>query len=269
MIRASGFNYDPAQLGFIVPVITSYAVIKRKYWLLVLAFGGIIASASTTALVCSMLVLVVNLAVKKERIKINRKTIIIGFAVLIIAGLILSRFGETLFRLTSSAITKMTTRLNTTYLDNDTLDIRWDYLIMAPKAFLNLGIFMLTGLGFGTASYGYVIDNSILNKIGSVHNFAYDLENTYICYLMDTGIIGFFVFILLLYRAYVFYKRAASASYANNNDVLIYCGIEASVFSMLFYHYILFAPQMLILIVALSNMDLAGLDNDALKKGSI
>ena len=269
MIRAGGFNYDPAQLGFMVPVITSYAVIKRKYWLLLLAFGGIIASASTTALVCSLIVLVVNLAIKKERVRISRKTVVTGICTLLLAGLILSKYGEVVFRLITSAISKMTMRLSTTYLNNDILDIRWDYLIMAPKAFLNLGIFMLTGLGFGTSSYGYVIDSSILARIGSAHNFAYDLENTYICYLMDTGIIGFIVYILVLCRVYAFYKQAISASSVSNENVLIYCGIGASIFSMLFYHYILFAPQMLFLIVALSNMDLTGSYNDALKKGSI
>ena len=78
------------------------------------------------------------------------------------------------------------------------------------------------------------------------------MENTYIAYLLDTGIIGLFLFFYLLFPLYSYYKKNGGEDEEN----IIYIAIlSATIFSLFFYHYILFVPQILSLIFALSNRE--------------
>ena len=264
-IRSGGFNYDPAHLGFISPLLTCYGLKRKQKRYLFLALGSIVASASTTALVCSVIVAVLNyfMFAPRKNGYINRRNAGIAITAVVLCGIIIGVNWSRVSSLAENAAGKMIDRINNVYLNSGDTDIRWDYLLLAPKAFLNLGVFMLTGTGFGTASYGYVTDTGILYRVGGSYE-AFDLENTYICYLMDTGIIGLALFLIILAILIYAYRNRTKAPCSRETDITVFSGVMATSLSMLFYHYILFAPQMLILAGGLSELDLNDPDTDSL-----
>lgn len=264
MIRSGGFNYDPAHLGYIIPVIAGYAWYKKKWGLILLAIGGVLASASTTSLVSSVCVILL-ISMKNNQIKLKKvkqKEFMLAIATLIALGVLMISYGQQLSSIISTSGSKMLSRVTNTYLNSGNADVRWSYLKYVPRVLMNLGVNSILGLGFGNASYGYTIDNSILSDIGMENNFAYDVENTYICYLLDTGIIGFVFFIGLLFVMLRYYYIRYKKNSMNNYCLIIYSSILAMIVSMFFYHYILFTPQILIMIIALSMMEIEKRDVD-------
>lgn len=255
LIRSAGFNYDPAHIGFIAPLLVGYGLYNKKLAYVLLGAASIIASASTTALVCSVFVTILFMPYfLKNKKKLNKtEAVWMMIGMIVIIGIIvffISRFGDTL----QYAIGKMEERVGNLYLNNNVSDIRFQYLKFFPKAFLNLGVLMLTGTGFGTASYGYACDSTITSAIGQNINFAFDMENTYLAYALDTGIIGV-VLIMMIVKRLLKYLRDNGSIYAQgSNKSFIKCGVVAMMLSMLFYHYTLYAPQMLIIIVGLSSI---------------
>ena len=145
--------------------------------------------------------------------------------------------------------------MNNVYLSETDYNIRWKYIKYAPRAAIQVLPFMLLGSGFGTASLGYAKDSYILSKIGYVHNFAYDLENTYLSYLFDTGIVGFILYLSILKVLVTNYRSANINERSDEFPIVIWCLVCSSLFSMAFYHYILFGPQMLMITIALSQID--------------
>lgn len=257
MIRSGGFNYDPAHLGYITPVIAGYACYKKKYGLLILVLGGILASASTTSFVASVCVMFIMGIVFRDKrvIKITKKKIIMMMGAVVTIGITITLYGEQLLTVLSTSGSKMLSRVSSTYLNAGNADVRWDYFRLLPKVLLNLNFKSIFGLGFGNASYGYVTDSKILHQIGIENNFAYDLENTYICYLLDTGIIGIVLFLFLIIIVVKYYNVQLKRKATKEANIIIYSCILAMIISMFFYHYILFTPHMLILIIALSQID--------------
>ena len=256
MIRSGGFNYDPAQLGFMAPVLMCYGIKAKKKLFIVLSLGSTLASASTTAMVCCLAVFILNhqftTTWRKKNPGRNYVPVFLAVAGVFLIAVVLNwnRIATTI----GGAAGKFLTRVNSVYIHSEKADIRFDYFRFFPLAFFHLGAAMLTGTGFGTASYGYVTDPGIAKTIG-VSYMAYDPENTYICYLMDTGLIGFMIIMMILIRLYTYYRRETKGNETSKTSIMVYAGITATVFSMLFYHYILFAPQMLILIAGLCRMD--------------
>ena len=262
LIRASGFNIDPANIGFIAPVVTGIGLFKRNYWLVLFAFGGLLASASMTGFVCCFFVIIVYLSRVKSLkrnsgIKVNYLILLILILIILVAFGI--KYGTFIIDIISQATNSVFKRLSESYLNDSGLSdtIRWAYFIYAPLAFFNLNILGIFGLGFGTASYGYVTDSYILSKIGSSYAFPFDMENTYLAYLMDTGIVGLCIFISIIVLLFKWYKKRINYSQeVGDYNLTLFCCTLGMVFSMLFYHYILFAPQLLILIAGLSHIDL-------------
>ena len=261
LFRAAGFNSDPAQIGFIAPIVVCYALYEKKYWMILLAILGTLTSASTTALVASIIIALIWFTKKKNNnVHITPRgviAIIIGISTIVAC---IALFGEKLLTIVNIATNRFYGRLNSLYFNSEsTSSIRWKYLYLAPKALMNLNVNGIFGLGFGTASYGYVMDNNILAIIGQSRDFAFDPENTYISYLLDTGIVGFTFFLSYLIGLLKFFGKRVKSQY-EKYELIEYAGVLATVLSMLFYHYILFTPQVLISIVGLSLMDVKSIE---------
>lgn len=254
MIRSAGFNFDPAHLGFLVPFVIGYGSIRKKYTLIIVGMLGILASASTTALLCSIIVILFSY--KLKRIKISSKTIFLMLCIFVLLIILFVSNGS-LANTIRYAFDLFKNRVTSTYIDNGSENIRVQYLKYLPIAILELGPMILFGTGFGTASYGYC-NNSFTMSAMDISNYPYDMENTYIAYLLDTGILGFVVFIGLLIVLFVFYRRTRNNSVENAICFSLVCSI---VFSMIFYHYVVYAVQMIALIACLSNYKLFNYKN--------
>lgn len=60
-IRSCGLNIDPANIGFLAPLLASYALKSRKYYLFLLSFISIFTSLSHTAFVGILLVSILSM----------------------------------------------------------------------------------------------------------------------------------------------------------------------------------------------------------------
>lgn len=260
MIRASGFNYDPAHIGYIAPVVAGYAVRRKKYWLLAISLLAVIASASTTAFVASALMIILNLKLKPNTGKIKATWLVIGFLLAFGAVAILSTgVAHNAFGYLSTAVSSFAERISGVYLTGGK-DLRLNYILYLPVALINVFGFIITGSGYGTASLGYVRNSSFLKLTGLQTLLPYDMENTYIALLFDTGIVGLLLYLIVIVSIFKYYRKQLD----NKENVVIWCAILAQTIVMMFYHYILFAPQILMMTVAVSNIETKrrGIEND-------
>ena len=255
-IRAGGFNSDPAQIGFIAPVVVGYGIIKRKYWMVIAAAGALLASATTTGLVATIVMIFVGLSKSdKKRRRLSDKRIIIGVTLVVVVMVLVFRFWSPITSVINIAFNSFSSRIGQVYL-GDALkgNSRFSYLICLPSAMVEVFPFLLLGSGFGTSSLGYSLSSYAITIIGNRVTGAYDVENTYIAYLLDTGVVGIALFISLIVFLTKSYKTRMKSGFSNQ-DIIIYCTMIASIVSFAFYHYILFAPQMLVFTIALSILD--------------
>ena len=246
LIRASGFNYDPAHLGFIVPSMLAYSIRKNKKWLWLLVFFALICSASTTALVCSIIVLLLN--IKYIKIGTDKTKIKKNLPVICLVGISLFLFFLIGFNtFVGEAIRKFWGRIYNTYINFSQDDYRVIYVTEFFNAISTAGIMIIFGTGFGTASYAYVFNNDILFKLGKINYFPYDMEMTYIAYFFDLGIVGFIIYIFLLYKIYHYSSKSK-----DSNGKIIYSLLIGMILSAFFYHYTLMAMQVLVVLVGMS-----------------
>ena len=261
MIRSGGFNSDPAQLGFVAPVLFGYGLSRKHIFPAFLGLCGIAASASTTGLVTAAVLCL--LLIRKRESKpffecFTRLQRIELYAFLAGTAFVLLWQGDRLISLAGNMLSRFFSRIRSEYLEYPGPDIRIRYVLQAFGAMRAVLPFMLFGSGFGTASLGYVITPEVIAVIGSGHDFAYDMENTYLAYFFDTGIVGLAVFLMMMAVLLIRYRKR----YASRESVFsdcVYLTVCAILLSMLFYHYILFAPQMLVITIALSRLDAAGI----------
>lgn len=253
-IRASGFNFDPAHLGIIIPIVVLYSLINKKNVLLLLSILAIIFSQSTTALICSILVIVVNLKNIKsnynKRVSLKLKLKAFSFIVFMIIVLILSKNSEFITSIQKN-LDGFNNRTTNTYINNDQQSPHILYYIYLPKAILFNGIKTITGTGFGTASFPYLTSPEIRNSIGLEGMSPYDPETTYISYLFDTGIIGLLLYIVLMVKIYKYFHNKC---YSVENSIII-ASTNSIIFGNFFYHYILTAYQVMIIIMVTILMD--------------
>lgn len=250
MIRSAGFNYDPAHLGFIIPFVFGIAVQQKKYLLLILCGLGMIASASTTSVVCSIFAFFIIRKSFFENKNVNSKNLFVILSGVV--GCVIVGLNRQTGRLVESALHLFTDRVSSVYMNSNIDNVRLNYLKYLPQVISDNLSKMLVGTGYGTASYGYVTNKLIRTKM-QLDMLPYDMENTYIAYLLDTGIVGFTIFILLIVKIgkWAWHNQKSEEMIKN----IICCGMYASLFSMMFYHYILFVPQILLLLIAVTNID--------------
>ena len=255
MLRSGGFNYDPAHLGILAPILAGYAMKRHKPWLFLLAIGGVLASASTTGLVTLAVVFLFTVDWKALKKYFNIRTLIAALAVFDLIGLAAILRADLVYKVMDRTFLRFFDRISTVYLQPGYHDIRVDYLLLLPQAMGNVLPFLGFGSGFGTASLGYTRSESILAVLGPGTNFPFDMENTYIAYLLDTGIIGFGLFITMLATLWKGFIRGHRKREADGFTAVMAPFILASMVTMLFYHYILFAPQLLLFTAGLAWLD--------------
>lgn len=244
IIRASGFNFDPAHLGAIIPIIVVYGLLRNNLYLLALASASLIFSGSTTAVVASVLAVIISLGkLEFHKIKVKSAGISLVAIVLMLIGLVANdQVRESLYKNAQGFYE----RTNENYVDNPGQGPRFVYHAYLPEAIFYSGLRVFTGSGFGTASYPYV-DNPEVSKILKEENFPYDPESTYISYLFDTGFLGLFFYLFVVIKSILIYRRRLNLS---STELIIYSSLCGIFFSGFFYHYTLTAYQILILTFA-------------------
>ena len=254
-IRAGGFNSDPAQIGFIAPVVAGYGIIKRKYWMVIAAAGALLASATTTGLVATIVIVFLGLSKSDKNRRLSYKKLIIGGILLVVVLALVFLYWGSITSVINSEFNSFSSRIGEVYLGNVLKgNTRISYLICLPSAMLEVIPFLLLGSGFGTASLGYALSSYAIATIGNRVVGAYDMENTYIAYFLDTGVVGIVLFISMIVFLTKKFKARMNSSFSDQN-IIVYCTMIASIVSFAFYHYILFAPQMLVFTIALSILD--------------
>lgn len=236
-IRTAGFNYDPAHIGMLAPFVFGYAVLIKKKLLIIISILSLIMSQSVTGLACCFFIFVVIL-IKEKKFKTLLKSIFFIFGLLFSIILIGKAFGS------MDGIINFIERILSKFGDNNTESLRMIYNFGVFYALLFSPFQFLIGTGFNTASYPFIL-SGLINRID-----AYDPESTYISYLFDVGIVGLSCYIILLITIYKKSSLFVFKSNYDEMDVIIFAGICAVIFSSFFYHYILYATHMMILITS-------------------
>ncbi|CAM3548102.1 hypothetical protein [Polaromonas hydrogenivorans] len=241
IIRASGFNIDPAHLGVIIPIIFVYALFRRNLYLIALSLSSLVFSGSTTAAMTSMLATMISLG-KFELHQIKLKSIGITMLAIfvVVVGLLTNDFvRESVFKNAKGFYERTTEN----YVSNSDQGPRYVYHAYLPDAIYFNGFKTLTGSGFGTASHPYV-DNPDINVNLDEEHRPYDPESTYISYLFDTGFLGLLFYLFVLISSIMFYRKRIHFGFT---ELIIYSSLCGILFSGFFYHYTLTAYQVLIL----------------------
>jgi O-Antigen ligase len=244
IIRASGFNIDPAHLGVLIPIIVLYGLHRKNIFLLILALVALIFSGSTTALVTSLLGVAISPWVFKIHLStlIKLSTSFIIISVLLASVLLNEQVREGVY----NNIQGFYDRTFENYVQKHDSGPRYIYHAYLAEAIMYSGPLALTGSGFGTASYPYVNNPKISTVLGEP-NFPYDPESTYISYLFDVGILGLVLYIFMLINLMIKFRRMV---HLNNDKLIIYSALCGIFFAGFFYHYTLTAYQILIIIFA-------------------
>ncbi len=260
-IRAAGFNYDPAHFGFICPLVAMYSLKRKNPYFMMLAIFGTIASASTTALVCVIAIAVFyildNFFGSNRVIWIEMNKILLYIlSILVIVGIIIFNWNS-IHGIICKAVNLFWQRINNSYIGQLREDnVRIQFVRYLPYAVLYLGPLLLTGLGFGTAFFGYSHSSYVVSMMGITSAMVYDMENTYIAYLMDTGIVGMILFFSFMGRLLIQYRKKCKKSGVSITDAVLYGGTISVLMSFFFYHYIIFSPHILLQTASLSELDI-------------
>lgn len=253
-IRASGFNSDPANLGCIVPIIFLYALIKDKKIFLLLSLLALVFSQSTTGLVGCLLSFIVYFIMRiqnNRNVKLKNVILAIFGIVAFMAFLILT--GEWSLRILFGIYSKVNVfaaRIFDNYIMAAASDLRTMYVMNFLPAAANRLSSLLIGTGFGTASYGYLFSEESDLYLRST--MPYDPENTYISYFFNVGLPGTVLYIIILVTILRWFGKNMESKYHS----MLFAFILAVMSSHLFYHYILTAYQVLIIIMSLILIDI-------------
>lgn len=250
-IRVSGFNYDPAHLGGILPILFCYALMKKNIYLIVLTLISLAFSQSTTALAGCLVVLFLFLLFRqKEAPKrvLSVRGITTGFvgiiAVIALVFLIGSNGTVTsFFNSISENIGGYVKRINTVYIASNNVEPREVYYTQAFGKLVERGpIVAVTGSGLGTSMYPF---RNVAGLFASgSQNTVTEIETNYIAYLFDLGIIGLAFYIIFLVRGFRKLWRISKRN--SDNATFLYLGVFISIICCsALYHYIFTAYQML------------------------
>lgn len=257
-IRSSGFNYDPAHLGMLIPMVFYFGIKKNNFFIVIASLISIFMSQSTTAFVCCVIILIVNIKNIHFTVSFQNalKRIFSLIILILVCLLLVNLFDEKNIALNAIklAMNNFGERVNSNYIEGlDKDDPRLIYYLNLIVAMLTNGLKTITGTGFGTASYPYLYNEALLDKLNlSTIKMPYDPESTYVSYLFDTGIVGIIVYIILLYILWKFFKTKQDK---NDENLILFSGLNALIFSSFFYHYTIFACQVLLLIICVVRMD--------------
>ena len=239
-IRSCGLNIDPANIGFLAPLLASYALKSRKYYLFLLSFISIFTSLSHTAFVGILLVSILSMLT-------NVKKFLVGLLLLCIIAVPIGFISNNDNGVSAAMINAFVERTEAKE-DSSSESTRANYILNFPKAVMLQPSSFLIGTGYFTSSYPYV-----KNKLASNYE-PYDPENTYIATYFDCGMIGFIAFLLLYYS--LFKKlRFKCLNYNDSHCYILCAGIESSLLVFLFYHYTIYSVIMLLTIISIIEYD--------------
>jgi O-Antigen ligase len=253
IIRASGFNFDPAHMGGIIPIMFLYSILRRNIYFLLLTLTSLAFSGSTTALVSCALAAFITIGklgtFKSRNSAIDTKNYRVLSALFGMCILVTISLNDNVRESIYSNAIGFYSRTSEIYVDNRDQGPRYIYHAYLPQAILNSGVTFFTGSGFGTASHPYVSDPLIRQILDVESYYPFDPESTYISYLFDTGILGLFCYMYCIVSSLLLHRKKLDTS---PMSALLYASLSGILFAGIFYHYILTAYQMLILIIAVS-----------------
>lgn len=252
-IRVGGFNYDPAHLGTIIPIVFIYSIVKKEYVFMLLSLLALIFSQSTTALVCVLILIFLN--IKKIRFcqNISKHRFLPKILFVFVVIIMLFNVADTDVFLKSIKRNYLgfTNRISTVYINNKEIDPRTFYHIYLPDAIFYNGINTMIGTGFNTASYPFVYNQFLMKKIKNLRQYPYDPESLYISYLFDVGILGLLLYIYILLKIYLYFNR----NWKEGANLIILATFGGIIFSGFFYHYTLAAFHVVSIIMAVVHID--------------
>lgn len=235
-IRSSGLNVDPSDVGMFAIILTIYALYKRKYYVIVLAFIGCLASISIVGLAGMILALIIHI----KLMKFTHRTImgiIISVVVVVFVASKVSVIDTMRFATTARIEMK-----EASYDDKD--NRRAQYWIKFIPAVVKSPLSLIIGNGYYTASYAY-------RKVGCTFAyFPYDPEQTYFAYYFDLGLIGFVIMLMMYWQTFKKLKRRYEYA-ERNEDLYSLAGIEGIAIAFLGYHYTIYSVVMLMTMCAI------------------
>lgn len=246
-IRASGLNVDPAHLGGLIPLLILYSLISRKYFITVIGTIALIFTQSTTGLVVTLILIILNskllYKINKTKLRINKKRGILFIITIVTCFSVISveKFRTQVLNSTQSFITRIEGKASESSLSKR--EIYHKYILNAME---HNGPIAIIGTGLGTSGYPYINNEYISKKMPSKEEFAYDVESTYLSYILDIGILGTIMYIYIIFMLFNKYKNSLNS----NENIILFASILAIGFSGLFYHYIFTAYQIIIIIIA-------------------
>lgn len=235
-IRSSGLNVDPSDIGMFCIILTIFALYKRKYYLIILAFIGCLASISIVGLAGMLLAILIHIRL----LKFTPKTIL-GIVISVVL-LVIVASKVPVFETMRFATTARIEMKEGTYDDKD--NKRAQYWVKFIPAVLHSPNALLIGNGYFTASYAY-------REVGcKFAYFPYDPEQTYFAYYFDLGLIGFVIMLMMYWQTYKKLKHRYKESELNE-DLYPIAGIEGIAIAFLGYHYTIYSVVMLMTMCAI------------------
>ena len=235
-IRSSGLNVDPSDIGMFAIILTIYALYKRKYYLIILALIGCLASISIVGLAGMLIALVIH--IRLLNLSMHH---IIGIVISVVAIIFLINSNNSIIESMKFATTARIEMKEGTYDDED--NKRAQYWIKFIPAVVNNPIALFIGNGYYTASYAY-------KKVGcQFAYFPYDPEQTYFAYYFDLGLIGFIIMLMMYWQTYKKIKHRY-VKMGKLDDLYPIAGLEGIAIACLGYHYTVYSVVMLMTMCA-------------------
>ena len=247
--RSGGLNGDPANIGLFATILAAYSLKARKTPYYILSILGTLSSVSMIAVVGIIAVTLIHLFHRRERRRrmTRRQTLYLFFASVVIIGLVVTNT-ELVEKMAGSVNTRVEMKLNTSETEGD--NYRLQYYKNFLPAVLDEPMYLLTGTGYMTASYPYLIHGYTSEEF-----FPYDPEMTYFSNYFYLGLTGFIFFLIFYLEIYALFRRRIYLQDATDMDYLIYAGLLGSLIAFFGYHYSLYSVVMLLSICAVSHGD--------------
>ncbi|MDE7441906.1 MAG: O-antigen ligase family protein [Muribaculaceae bacterium] len=238
-IRSSGLNTDPANIGFFAAVGTAYAMVGRKFWLIGACVLSALSAVSFVGLVGIALVIVYELLFGKA-IRHRVLFLIIGAIITISAYTYYKHSSQPLITFLRDAIElKAQSKAD----GDQSTELRSNFIKKFPDAVSHLPSSLIIGTGYYTGVYAYYLEGVTYYGEYSGRNVPTEMENCYIEYFFDFGLIGFFFFCLFYLQILLNYQKIDRIHPSKTNKS-IFAIVLGSIISFCFYHYTLYSVIM-------------------------
>ncbi len=254
-IRSSGLNVDPSDVGMFAIILTIYALYKKRYLLIILAFVGCLASISIVGLAGMLITIVIHIRLLKFT-----PAHILGIVLTVLAVAVVINSNNPIIEAMKYATTARIEMKEGTYDDED--NKRAQYWMKFLPAVVKNPNALIIGNGYFTASYAY-------REVGcKFAYFPYDPEQTYFAYYFDLGLIGFIIMLMMYWQTYKKLKRRYATT-EQLEDLYPIAGIEGIAIACLGYHYTVYSVVMLMTMCAIVQASKTNSPNKIITERSI